>query len=753
MVSATFNVNNAFRMVYGRDQYMCSKRKYWKSYLGVLLLCISLLSACGEEEEPEYGYLPSFVSVPDKVFQTMPRYAIAEEGIYTIAGTVRNAAVSRYSFETEDKQKIFNCEVQGQAVGLGIGGGENRRLTALFMVYEKDENGDDIYSERNSLLQCYTIDGQLCWEYGIEEESGPEGAYNLFVAPDGMVFVEMRNYLYVFSSEGQLLGQLEYPDGEGYLPGKNEVFACDDTGKTYLVRASKAGVDAEDSQYKLYSWDMENGTLEEQGAVDGKCPVQTMGESGLYFRDSDRMYQYDLSSEEMTPLFSLTENMISPHKVRNLMRTENGWKVLCMNNYSGSGTQLATLEWGVLEQTETLYIGGINTAAYNEEVILFNQQHPEYLVRVRDYSNDDPKDLGLTQLQLSLVNKDAPDLVQIWNREIYLNYGRKGWLEDLTPYVEKSENINMEDFIPHVRETMTVEGELYCLPSAFNIYTLVVPISAAGDKSNWTIEEFLDFMEEYPNALSSSNARQEDMSARKVGVLITALQRGLEGFVDNGHGKVDLDNERFRSLLTRINSLQIDGSVGGDDESRIEDGEVLLSEETISSLDAICQWERRYGEPVTLIGYPTSERESGGGRLVVFQPLGIVSRSQHKDAAWCYLEETFLRSSTEVGHGFPARQESLKQLIAQEQKPGNDNGNYSDGFDENGNTGNSYLSGRHTDMIWNAINTSVADDPVLHRIMLIIREESSFYFSGAKSLDEVIEVMESRAEMYFNENN
>ncbi|MFG6356629.1 MAG: extracellular solute-binding protein [Acetatifactor sp.] len=731
---------------------MRSQKKYWKTYWGVLLLCISLLTACGGEEEPEYGYLPSFVSVPDKVFQTMPRYAIAEEGIYTIADTTRNAAVSLYSFETEDKQKIFNSEVQGQAVGLGIGGEENRRLIALFMVYEKAENGDVIYSERSSLLQCYTIEGQLCWEYGIEEESGPEGAYNLFVAPDGMVFVEMSNYLYVFSSEGQLLGQLEYPDGEGYSPGKNEVFACDDAGETYLVRASKAGADAEDSQYKLYSWDMENGTLKEQGAVDGKCPVQTMGERGLYFRDSDKMYQYDPSSGEMTPLFSLTENMISAYKVRNLMRTENGWKVLCMDHYRGSGTQLATLEWGALEQTESLYIGAINTGAYNEEVILFNQQHPEYLVRVRDYSNDDPKDLGLTQLQLSLVNKDAPDLVQIWSREIYLNYGRKGWLEDLTPYVEISENINMEDFIPHVREAMTVEGELYCLPSTFNINTLVAPVSAVGDKSNWTIEEFLEFMEEYPNALSSSNARQEDMSARKVGVLITALQRGLEGFVDSEHGKVDLDNERFRSLLTRINSLQIDGSVGGNDESRIEEGEVLLSEETISSLDAICQWERRYGESVTLIGYPTSERESGGGRLEVFQPLGIVSRSRHKDAAWCYLEETFLRSSAEVGYGFPARQESLEQLIAQEQKPGNDNGNYSDGFDENGNTGNSYLSKRHTDIIWNAINTSVAEDPVLHKIMLIIREEATFYFSGVKSLDEVIEVMESRAEMYFNEN-
>lgn len=733
---------------------MCSKGKYWKSLLGVSLLYIFFLAACGKEE-PEYGYLPSFVSVPDTIFQTMPRYVIAEEGIYTIADTARNAAVSLYSFETGEKQKIFNCSIQGQAVGLGTGGGEKRRLTALFMVYDKDENGNEIYSERSSLLQCYTLEGQLCWEHEIEEESGPEGAYNLFVAQNGRVYVEMRNYLYVFSSEGQLLEQLEYPDGEGYSLGTNDVFACDDTGETYLIRASKGGAVAEDSQYKLYSWDMEKGTLEEQGVVDRKCPVQTMGGKGLFFRDSDRVYQYDPSSGEMTPLFSLTENMISAHKVRNVMRTENGWKVLCADNYSGLGTRLATLEWGVLGETESLYIGAINITAYNEEAILFNQRHPEYLVRIRDFSNDDPKDLGLTQLQLSLVNKDAPDLVQIWNRETFLNYGRKGWLENLTPYVEKSENIDMDDFIPHVRDTMTVEGELYCLPSTFNVSTLVAPVSAVGDRSNWTIEEFLDFMEEYPNALFSSNTRKEDVSARKVGVLTAALHRGLEGFVDSEHGKVDLDNERFRGLLTRINGLRIDeseGAVSGDAERRIEEGQVLLSEKSLSCLDAICQWERLYGEPVTLIGYPTAERESGGGRLMVSQPLGIVSKSRHKDAAWCYLEESFLKSSAEIEEGFPARQEGLEKLIAQEQKPGNGNGNYSAGFDENGNRGNSYLSRRHTDMIWNAINTAVADDPVLQSIMHIIREETSFYFSGTKSLDEVIEVMESRAELYFNEN-
>lgn len=437
------------------------------------------------------------------------------------------------------------------------------------------------------------------------------------------------------------------------------------------------------------------------------------------------------------------------------MQAENGWKILCMDHQMGSGAQLATLEWGILEQTEPLYIAAINTATYNEQIILFNQQHPEYLLRVRDFSNDDPRDLGLTQLQLSLVNKDAPDLVQIWSMEEYLNYGRKGWLEDLIPFVEKSENISTGDFIPHVLEAMMVDGKLYCLPSTFSIHTLAVPSRVAGDKSGWTIEEFLTFMEKYPNAYFVLTTLERDVPDRKRAVLSVALVRGVEGFVDREQGKVDLDNERFRSLLTRINGLQISESAGmtnEDWERRIDDGEVLLEATGLYGLTGISQLERKYGEPVTLIGYPTAEGERGGNRLIVSQPLGIVSRSQHKDGAWCYLEEAFLAQESwdENASEFPARQEILEGLIAEAQK--GSSGNYKDGFDENGDTGNSSLSKRHTDMIWYAINSAVVDDPVLSGLNQIIYEEASYYFSGVKSLDEVIDVMESRAELYFNEN-
>lgn len=134
------------------------------------------------------------------------------------------------------------------------------------------------------------------------------------------------------------------------------------------------------------------------------------------------------------------------------------------------------------------------------------------------------------------------------------------------------------------------------------------------------------------------------------------------------------------------------------------------------------------------------------------QPLGIAGESRHKDAAWQYLEETFLTQEDrgKEDNGFPARQAALDELTAEAQNA--DSANFSGGFDENGKTGNSFLSKRHTDMIWNAINSAAAKDPVLDKLSGIICEEASYYFSGAKSLDEVIGIMESRAQLYFNEN-
>lgn len=125
--------------------------------------------------------------------------------------------------------------------------------------------------------------------------------------------------------------------------------------------------------------------------------------------------------------------------------------------------------------------------------------------------------------------------------------------------------------------------------------------------------------------------------------------------------------------------------------------------------------------------------------MTIDRPTGISGNSRNKEGAWCYLEESVVEETGATG-GFPARQKELAEMLAEA----------CDGAED---AEELNMWKRYTDMVTEAIGTASVDDPAMRQLRIIISEEATFYFSGVKSLDEVIEVMESRAEMYFNENN
>lgn len=720
--------------------------------ISLIVLLIVSLTACKGKEEPEYGYLPAFMTVPGEILLGWGGYATAEEGIYT--ADYNSGLIKEYVFGTEETSKLFSLSNGESALGIGIGGNSaDRRLLLPVKCYAKYEDGMIDYNTYSCFLRCYTVDGDLCWESGIEEDLSDSTNCKLFMAEDGWTYMSTDTCFYGFSAEGEEFCKLEYQGESRKGVLTNDVFACDEKGGIYLIKLTKGADGIDDQQYTIYY--LENtGTLKEQARVIGKNPVQLMEGNGFYFKDYTNVYQYDVQTEEMTPVFSLTENMIDSNNVGRIMKTENGW-IIGGNDMAATDVQIVTLEWGLLSDKESLTLAAVNTVLYNQQIIAFNQQHPEFRLTMQKYERKNAPGEA-DQIQLSLLSKDAPDLVEIYNGETYLNYARKGYLLDLTSYAEKSAYINLEDYVPSVREAMQLENKIYGLPDRFYISTLAVPESAVGNRTNWTIEEYLDFMEKNPNAYYEQIGEEmslPDQAERKRLILGIALTRGMEGFVDAQAGKVDLDNERFRSILTRINALKIDENAGlhdGDLERRIQDGEILMRLTTLSEVTAINQLEREHKQPMVLIGYPTAETEDGGGVLYVSAPLGISSRSDHKDAAWLFLEETAVQDG-DAGNGyFPADKEKLEQLIHTAQRVRNSD--FESAFDEKGKTGNDTLPDRHADMIWNAIDSAEATDPVMRQLRLIVLEEASYYFAGEKSMDEVIGLMQSRAELYLREN-
>lgn len=468
-------------------------------------------------------------------------------------------------------------------------------------------------------------------------------------------------------------------------------------------------------------------------------PLQTATGDCLLFHDMYTAYRYKGTAEEMESAFSLEENLISYYQIDKVLEEENGWRMLL---HTDSGLQIVSLEWGLKEAETFLSVASANVNdTLKERIRFFNQRHPEYLLQIRDYGTNDVQS-RLQQIQLSMSGKNPPDLIEMWSMEEYENYARKGWLEDLSSYLEKGERLSLEDFVPRLREALTVNGGFYALPQEFDLTTLAIPKSVAEGRSSWNIEEFLDFIEEYPNAYFyfRGSGIQPDQNGLKKEILSLALRRGLAGFIDADRGKVDFDNERFRSLMTRINAMQFDESAGWRDadlERRVGDGEILMPAVSIDRVYSLYQLENTYCQEMVLIGYPGAEREDGGALMTIGRPTGISGNSRNKEGAWCYLEESVAEETESTG-GFPSRQKELAEMLEEA----------CDGAEDE----ELDMWKRYTDMVTETIGTASVEDPAMRQLRIIISEEATFYFSGVKSLDEVIEVMESRAEMYFNEN-
>lgn len=720
---------------------MCRIRKYCRLFAGLALGCIILLSACGKEKEPMYGYLPVFVNIPDIVLNDVNVYGMTEESIYTLENQ-RGAICSRYDMETGEPQELFILPADEYPLGIGID--ENRQLLVLISRYM----GEECSGKSVSVLKSYTLAGETEWE--IELEGYEKGYRNrIYEAESGQIVVSTDKYLFVVSADRQQVRRAEYPfEGpEGYA---NPDVIASDGNSIYLVRLKEYQTDG--GLYELLLWEEDTGSLEKVGSFTKVWPLQMVFGEGIYMAEGEYVYRYDPRSEKREAIFSQEENMLYAQKIDALLQEEKGWQILCRNMNDGLRMQVVRLEWGPQNKVTQLSLAAINTNLYSSSVILFNQRHPEYLLKMRTYGAEDT-DARLEQIQLSLVSKDAPDLLEIWDMDRYINYAGKGWLQDLIPYMENSKAVQPEDYIPSVLEAMMLNGKLYVLPDSFEVHTLALPESVMGKCTNWTIEEFLDFMEEYPDAYFVMRNDLPDQAARKKYILNIALERGLEGFVDAEQGTVELDGERFRELLVRINELPVNENAGlsyEDLKHRVEEGEILLCDTMVGDISSISWMEEALQEEVVLIGYPTAERKAGGGVFSIAWPLGISGNSGQKDAAWTFLEELALRE-TEAGqlnYGLPARQAELEKLLKEAQ---NKDLFYA-GTDEEGNYIYTGLSQRHVDMIWSATETSVAEDPVMKALQKIILEEVSDYFTGKKTLDEVIDIMQNRVNLYWIEN-
>lgn len=423
-------------------------------------------------------------------------------------------------------------------------------------------------------------------------------------------------------------------------------------------------------------------------------------------------------------------------------------------------------------------------------IVEYNKTNDEYRINVVDYSEyatDDDYNAGVTKLTTEIISGSVPDIFLTSNLPID-KYAAKGVIADLNTFMDGGSGLSRDYFVPQVMSALEKDGKLYELPTSFSVQTAYALSSIASQYDTWNVAAVQDAMTQLQEGATVFSDGWTKNTA-----LSNCLSRNLSAFVDWTTGKCEFDSEAFQQLLAFCNSfpaetsdgdgaiayassadIAVDDAMWDSDATRITNGKQLMSTTGMYSFDSYIWNVYAIRDKITFTGYPT---EDGSGSSFELQmPMAISSVTKYPDAAWDFVCSIIKKMNTidenNYYYGFPISQAAFDAEmtdIMTEQYQLDENGEQVD-WDgdgepdkairgsyetmENGETvyKDVYaLTQEDIDQILGVINSTRSVYDYDQEILDIITDEVAAYFAGDKDVQTTANMIQSRVNLYVQE--
>lgn len=242
------------------------------------------------------------------------------------------------------------------------------------------------------------------------------------------------------------------------------------------------------------------------------------------------------------------------------------------------------------------------------------------------------------------------DAVMISNYETR-QWAEYGWLENLQPLIDESEGYDHEDFIPSLREDLSVDGDMYSVPfygeSSFLTYrTDLFEQAGVEMPENPTWEEVAELAAE----LDGVEPGVAGICMRGLagwGEVLSPFNSVLNTFGGRWYDEdwnAELDSPQFQEAADfYVDLVREQGQPGaansgfGDCLNHYSQGRAAMFYDSTSMVSTI--EDEDTATVAGLNGYaPAPVAESDYGGWLYAWALGIPSTSEHKEEAWTFLE-------------------------------------------------------------------------------------------------------------------
>lgn len=630
---------------------------------------------------------------------------------------------------------------------------------------------------------------------GTDEEDGMGSNISSFaVDAAGNLYVTDYNYIYVLDAEGKLLFKIDDSQYSGSLCRLQP----DQVGILWYNYATDTAESTDENGQFFIPVDLETKTWGEKIKMPANVWNVYPGDDAydFYYKNNDNIYGYTFASDTKDKLVDWMACDVDTSNMYDSGMLSDGRVVGMTQNWSSNTTTCQLIVLHRIDASEvkektvlTLACMGLDWSL-RSKIVEYNKSNDQYRIQVVDYgeyATDDDYNAGITKLTTEIISGSVPDLFLTSSLPID-KYAAKGVVADLYTFMDGGSGLSRDYFVPQVLKAIEKDGKLYELPTKFSVETAYALSSIVDQYDTWNVAAVQDAMTQL-----QEGATVFSTGWTKSSVLNNCLTRNLAAFVDWTTGKCTFDSEAFQQLLAFCNSFPDDSSsddgiaysseaatvdtmddpVWESDATRILSGKQLMATTSFYSFEDYIYNIYPVKDKVTFVGYPSESGEPGNS-FYIQCPMAISSVTKYPDAAWDFVS-TMIRQTNEDAesmYAFPISQEAFDKKMTSvmtEQYQLDVNGEQVD-WDEDGEpdkmcigtyevveNGESTwqqvyaLTQEDIDQILSVINSATGIVDYDDEILSIVSDEVSAYFAGDKDVQTTANMIQSRVNLYVQE--
>ena len=630
---------------------------------------------------------------------------------------------------------------------------------------------------------------------GTDEEDGMGSNISSFaVDAAGNLYVTDYNYIYVLDAEGKLLFKIDDSQYSGSLCRLQP----DQVGILWYNYATDTAESTDENGQFFIPVDLETKTWGEKIKMPANVWNVYPGDDAydFYYKNNDNIYGYTFASDTKDKLVDWMACDVDTSNMYDSGMLSDGRVVGMTQDWSSDTTAYQLIVLHRIDASEvkektvlTLACMGLDWSL-RSKIVEYNKSNDQYRIQVVDYSEyatDDDYNAGITKLTTEIISGSVPDLFLTSSLPID-KYAAKGVVADLYTFMDGGSGLSRDYFVPQVLKAIEKDGKLYELPTKFSVETAYALSSIVDQYDTWNVAAVQDAMTQLQEGATVFSTGWTKSTA-----LNNCLTRNLAAFVDWTTGKCTFDSEAFQQLLAFCNSFPDDSSsddgiayssaaatvdtmddpVWESDATRILSGKQLMATTSFYSFEDYIYNIYPVKDKVTFVGYPSESGEPGNS-FYIQCPMAISSVTKYPDAAWDFVS-TMIRQTNEDAesmYAFPISQEAFDKKMTSvmtEQYQLDVNGEQVD-WDEDGEpdkmcigtyevveNGESTwqqvyaLTQEDIDQILSVINSATGIVDYDDEILSIVSDEVSAYFAGDKDVQTTANMIQSRVNLYVQE--